>query len=275
MPTRFLAHREPEILPFRLYTTGYQEQSHLMRHEGFSASQVLLTRAGRGVVRQLGDAFRPVDAGQVLFIRSGVPHEYYPVSEEPWEVRFVSFAGTMADQLLDVIGFGEMALMRAETGPLWAIMDCIWDAAGNKDEWAASRATYELLLELLRQTSHDRAESEQACGPKQAQDAVVDLSVAFLNEHYPEPILLSQMAQSLGYSQQHLNRLFRSRYGITPQRYLRQLRMQRAVFLLGKHPGMTIKEVARLVGLDAGHFIRTFRMEFGSPPGKLRAEMKV
>jgi AraC-like DNA-binding protein len=76
------------------------------------------------------------------------------------------------------------------------------------------------------------------------------------------------VAEAVGYSVQHLNRLFHQRQGVTGHQYMQRLRLQKASEWLDKHPRASVREAAEMVGMEVNYFIRMFKREFGETPGK-------
>ena len=74
----------------------------------------------------------------------------------------------------------------------------------------------------------------------------------------------------------HLNpdygrRLFRRETGMTPVRYLTALRMKNAAGILRSGSGLSIKDVAEMVGIqDVFYFSKLFKRMYGISPGKWR-----
>nr|WP_283244887.1 helix-turn-helix transcriptional regulator [Gehongia tenuis] len=74
--------------------------------------------------------------------------------------------------------------------------------------------------------------------------------------------------EGLPYSVDYLRRLFTREFGVTPQQYLIQLRMERARQIL-KQPGLSVTEAALSCGFyDARYFSRLFRRETGQTPSE-------
>lgn len=91
---------------------------------------------------------------------------------------------------------------------------------------------------------------------------------AYLDAHYLETIRLDELAKELGLSKYYLIRQFESVYGLSPNRYAINLRIEEAKRLL--HLGMKNTEVAYTTGFyDQSHFIRHFKMIVGVTPKSL------
>lgn len=97
-------------------------------------------------------------------------------------------------------------------------------------------------------------------------------ALSYIAEHYPEPGLsVAEVAEAVGTSRRHLERIFRAETGCTIHEHIVKRRMHEASRLLRTHPRAKIAAIAELVGLDgAGSFFRTFRRFFGESPSTHR-----
>ncbi len=81
---------------------------------------------------------------------------------------------------------------------------------------------------------------------------------------------LSELAQAVNLSVWRLSHIFASELGKSPIQYLRQLRMDRAKFLLDTS-FLSVKEITHQVGLnDESHFVRDFKKFYGDAPTRYR-----
>ena len=83
-------------------------------------------------------------------------------------------------------------------------------------------------------------------------------------------LTVAALAASVNLSPSRLNELFRRETGVSPVRYLRALRMERARLLL-ERTFLSVKEVMAFVGVnDPSHFSRDFSRHHGVAPSRLR-----
>ena len=95
-----------------------------------------------------------------------------------------------------------------------------------------------------------------------------------LSEHYMEDIDISLMASELGFHSAYLTRLFGRYAGVTPLKYLTNLRIQEAKRLL-LDTSLPISVVGERVGYpDQFHFSKTFRKATGVNPSAFRKQEK-
>jgi transcriptional regulator GlxA family with amidase domain len=76
------------------------------------------------------------------------------------------------------------------------------------------------------------------------------------------------LADRLGVTPRHLRRLFMRQLGCTPERWLHEERLQRALLLLPSAPSVKAVACALAFG-NASHFCRDFRVRFGYTPSEL------
>ena len=85
---------------------------------------------------------------------------------------------------------------------------------------------------------------------------------------------LLELAQAVNLSVWRLSHIFVSEIGKSPMQYLRQLRMDRARFLL-ETSFLSVKEIAHQVGLnDESHFVRGFKKINGDAPTRYRLRFR-
>ncbi|KPQ33686.1 MAG: Response regulators consisting of a CheY-like receiver domain and a winged-helix DNA-binding domain [Phormidesmis priestleyi Ana] len=81
----------------------------------------------------------------------------------------------------------------------------------------------------------------------------------FIDNHYQQPIYLSDIAQAAGYSPAYLTNLAQSHTGKTIKRWITERRMAQARRLL-KDKARSVKQISEEIGYaDAGYFTRQFR----------------
>ena len=98
-------------------------------------------------------------------------------------------------------------------------------------------------------------------------DMRVERALELLGRHDggDDSMRVAGAARELRLSQRQLERLFLERVGVSPKRYARLCRFERAVHL-ARGPG-TLAEVASAAGYaDQAHFIRDFRRLAGATP---------
>ena len=93
----------------------------------------------------------------------------------------------------------------------------------------------------------------------------------YIDEGFGNPELtVKALAERLGISEVYFRRLFKSRYGIAPSKYLISVRLRNAQKLM-RYPFLSLEECATQSGFASlQYFCRIFKKEIGIPPGKYR-----
>lgn len=82
-----------------------------------------------------------------------------------------------------------------------------------------------------------------------------------------------RLASEIAISERHLFRRVRDITGLSPQKYLRQYRLQRAMQYLRNGKFRKVKEVAFAVGyINTSYFINQFEKEYGKKPLRVLQE---
>jgi YesN/AraC family two-component response regulator len=99
---------------------------------------------------------------------------------------------------------------------------------------------------------------------------LVRQAMAYIHEHYAEPISRQDLAGHVALSEDYMTFCFRKELGVTPIAYLNRYRVHQAKQLLAD-PLKSVTEIALEVGFsDSGYFSRVFRREVGISPEAYR-----
>lgn len=170
----------------------------------------------------------------------------------PVHIRLGAGAVSVRDRLAQIAMLHARA---AEQGPAGAL------AAAS-----ASIALQGLLLSLAERVA---AGSER--GDRDA-EAAVDAVAAAIDARFDEPLTAAALVADTGFSQNHVGRRFRARFGMTIAHRILQRRVEHARFLL-EATDLPIWRVGERVGIpDPQHFNKTVRRMTGRSPSQLRAD---
>jgi signal transduction histidine kinase/AraC-like DNA-binding protein/ABC-type sugar transport system substrate-binding protein len=99
---------------------------------------------------------------------------------------------------------------------------------------------------------------------------LVRQAMAYLHQHYAEPVSRYDLARHVGLVEDYLTHCFRQELGMTPIAYLNRYRITQAKRLL-RETDQSITEIALTVGFsDSSYFSRVFRRETGLSPDAFR-----
>ncbi|MBI5263358.1 MAG: GlxA family transcriptional regulator [Bradyrhizobium sp.] len=129
------------------------------------------------------------------------------------------------------------------------------------------------VSEWFLQTSVRTGDGSQRMEPParfNVHSAPLAAALALLQRRYTEPIDATTLAQAVGISTRHLQRLFLSQLGTTLERHLFAIRLDHARQLL-RQSTLPVLEVALASGfVSASHFSRAYKTQFGISPRQER-----
>jgi len=202
-----------------------------------------------------------------------------PIDEKPdaLRLRFDRFLGAVTSQAghrLDV------AKLCVEAGFERAVETVLGPGGLDTSTFAALETDIERALKKATTTSEVTAIFRQsladllaaAARPVSAQrDRSVRRAEEYMRHHCTEQLTLARVAQVAGFAPTYFSRLFREWQGTTFERYLMQLRVERAMHLLS-NTSLNLQRVAQLSGFsDRHHFGAMFKRHSGETPGHYRA----
>jgi AraC-like DNA-binding protein len=198
-----------------------------MRHPGYHELEVV-TFPRDWLLRRLGSESPKIRQGLSEWLR------------ERGQVAFCGLMGLWERDLCEAL-----SLVNRESGPERLL------AEARVLEWAAAR--------LFRSTSTDSASSRLEHDP-------IKRAIQLLGERLDQNLDLTNIAREVGVSPHHLSRKVSAETGLTLQRHLRRLRIERACEALDSKR-MNVTEVALEVGYQSlSHFAKAFREETGRSP---------
>lgn len=144
-------------------------------------------------------------------------------------------------------------------------------SAGAPDLYAETVGQW-LATHLLAKHTSWTAFASRDRSPGVLGDRRLARVVEYMTEHFGEPIDLTRLSREAGMSKFHFAHVFRARTGMTPHRYLVQLRMNAARRMLVSSE-RTVAEIAAACGYESpAHFGAAFHRRFAASPGAYRAK---
>jgi AraC-like DNA-binding protein len=149
----------------------------------------------------------------------------------------------------------------------------IAEMLGELEPRSREARTITELFATFRRTIADIADAVRQ--PRHAhQDRSVRRAIAYVREHYSEPLSLRSVARVAGFAPNYFSVLFKRREKVTFDRYLRHLRIERAKELLVT-TDLGIERVAKLSGLGTRQYMaRVFQRNVGKTPRASRNALR-
>ncbi|MDO5345792.1 MAG: AraC family transcriptional regulator [Lachnospiraceae bacterium] len=248
----------PIVLGYFYYKPGYHLQrthydSFLLMHVIKGSCQVLLQ-----------NQVRTVSPNQLLLLDCYESHEYgYP---DGAEVSWLHFDGPLARNHYELITASHGNIITSDNlYPIVHEMSKILNLFRNSQP-IREAVVSEALTQILTSILNIRSDS----GNNFSHSQIVENSLAYISEHFNEPLSLETLAKNSNMSPYHFTRVFTAETGFTPHQYLIATRINSAKFLL-KTPDMPIKEIAFSSGFNSeSSFCSTFKKWENMTPGEYR-----
>jgi AraC family transcriptional regulator of arabinose operon len=253
-----------KTMPFYVVSLGEKKnQNHKIRENGYIAYQIAWCSKGRGHFVLDGHEY-VIDSGKGFYFAEGVPHEYY-ATEQPWALRWIAFNGNQTDYFFKFLKLPKGGVFKKNTiSCLDKIFDKLLAVIGAEGEYCdieCSAILHTLMAELIRAEGDAQSKSKDRLGP----------IISYLNANYNKDLSLEDMAARINVCPDYFCKLFKQAYQVTPFKYLINLRVQKAKFLLLTDMDLPVKEVAAAVGFhDTSYFCSAFRSREGVSPSQFR-----
>ena len=190
---------------------------------------------------------------------------YFDGDVEQWEFVWIGFTGDITNMVVNEIidEFGPVINVNRKSLAIETLFDIMKRAEQDRwqDIYSASSISYSFLLQLLK----DARKSYSA-----SRSFNISEILSHIDQNISEPIDVSTISFLFGYSREHFSRLFRQAVGISPGKYLINMRLDQAKKLI-RSDRYTLDEVAKQSGLtEANYLCRVFKKYFNVTPGEYK-----
>ncbi|MDZ4963986.1 helix-turn-helix domain-containing protein [Clostridium perfringens] len=204
--------------------------------------------------------------GDIFILLKGMQVEYVVSIDDPWEYYWIGFSGSNANEYLNRTSITNSCVANCKENskiPQIILNMCEISKTYNpssSDDILLLKELYSLLYALIEEFPKPFEYKD-----KELHTYIQD-ALNFINSNYMHSITVQEIADYVNLSRSYLYKMFIKNLGISPQRYLINLRMYKATLLL-KSTKLPIGEVANSVGYsDSLLFSKTFSKHFSMSP---------
>ena len=203
------------------------------------------------------------------------PHcklKYYPNSKNPWEYVWVEFNGYLAERFVRHAGFIDNNIILKNLSCFDDILELFkkvfLEAAILTNKHAKTMFFESYTTEMLGLLTQEKG-YEITYRQKSISEVNMQKILRYIDAHYSDPELsVSSIAEEFFYVPSYLTRLFKKYASVNPNKYITQLRMEKAVNLLANRE-LSIEQISVLVGYkNPFYFSKEFKRHYGVSPSR-------
>lgn len=257
--------------PFAIDQTGPADYNvpqigHIHRPVGPGSIEYVLR--GKGIVTENDKTFR-VKAGDVFILHARNYHDYRSDPDDPWSKLWVQVSGPVVPEILRAYGLSHVNHI-----PDFDLKDEMLNIRKlintSTDVETIDREGPRLFLDLVQKIHAELVRRSSEKEPPSLAE-LVRMRIDDLSDGYTT---LDELSGVFHVTKQHLIRVFKSRYGITPHEYILNRRVAIAQSLL-KKTNLSVKQIAeQLRFCDAAYLTEFFRRRTGQTPLEFRKKYR-
>ncbi len=232
--------------------------------------ELIFIGAGEGAIVREG-VRQNITRGDILIVRPGERHQFWSSEGDILEQMYLGFS---FDFDFEEPAHLRGAPIRSPSGAFSEILATELRASleklkRNDRAEAVAAARGQLLSVVSRVIGHITTPPADENG-FEAKGSLARLAREYLHTNLRGKITVPSMAREFCLSPQYFGEVFKRETGLSIKEYQRNLRMDKAMELLGS-TSLSITEVADAVGLeDLAYFSRLFKLRFGISPRQAR-----
>ena len=260
----------PELT--RLYTLrtdhGSKGNGRAHRH---SFWELILFESGEGIHTINGIDY-PFRSRQLALLAPSDIHRLRPAENTTFDSTKVGFFFNIySDHLKDICKFDRFPVIVSLNDSDYSKASSLFELL--KDEYAAPQLpgtdvfSINILEQLLILVVRNLPEQKhtQTTDSKNSRRILL-----YIQQHFSEPITISDVASALNYSPKYFGKLFLKQMGVTFQDYLKSLRLNYAYHLI-QYSDRSIIDICYETGFSSPtYFSKSFKQKYGFSPNHLR-----
>ncbi|WIV19968.1 AraC family transcriptional regulator [Paenibacillus polygoni] len=230
---------------------------------------LIMVLEGEGTFIQNGVIY-PLQPGDLFCLFPQVTHEYYTSEASALHKMFFAFDGKQALSLLERTGLSPARPHRSKgvREETVHVMEEWFQSCYNEQKDYSDLERLTFLLRVFATLTVPRSVTPDVI----REPSWVQKGKEYLEIHYAGGITIKSVADYVGVERTHFTKIFHKTYGISPMKYMQQLRMNEAESLL-IHSSYKLGEIAQSVGYpDLFSFSKAFKNYAGISPARYRQQ---
>lgn len=265
--TEHLGKTDLSLADFKLHNVGYEACHPLQAWSGMRDFYSLHTVAVGCGFYELGDSVIPLCQGDSFLLYPNTKARYWADESDPWEYIWLGISGIYVKNILEYTDFTEESPCLYGEGRIALTEEFleIYQVKGENfpSELEKISKTYHLFSKLI---------TKKAVNQNKSSVVFAQRAKEFMELNYSSGITATQVADKMNLSRSHLHRVFSENFGISVGKYINQLQMNRAKFLLVTTQ-LSIGEISNSIGFENQlYFSNVFKKFSGRSPSEYRKE---
>lgn len=267
---RFTDFTKKSISDFILYNSGieYCEPAYAYGPKRRDYHFIHFVKEGKGLL-EIENKRIEVHENQLFIVPANVVSTYTADQYDPWKYSWIGFMGIQSETFVQTLiqSSENEFVMECQNAAFYEsrIKDII---EINKNDLASFFKINGIMYDIAGNLLNEKAVKAVLNN----NTSVAFQAMRYMDLHYHDDIHISDIAYSIGIHPNYLSLKFKDELGISPKKYLSNLKMNKAKELLTESDD-PINLIAGSVGFsDALAFSKFFRKELGVSPSKYRKE---
>ncbi len=245
-----------DALLFQVFSVNHlswKAAHHIVPPRGYSALAYRVQGSGRFTINE---HHFTANRGDILYIPAGIGYE---VDYTDGEIIVIHFSYCNYESKPETYNFENSEYFHH------LFQDILYSWEQQTSIYEINAMIYRLLDAMRQNQTHGLIKDE-----------ALFLCLTLIHTHFTNPNLsIANICYTAGISEPTLRRKFQQFYNTSPKRYLLNLRLTKAVKLLGENT-YSITEIAEDCGFsDTKYFSRIIKNEYGLSPRTLRQKLKM
>lgn len=249
------------------------KEPHTNQRNHLASYLFFIVLEGSGVI-QYNNTMFSLKKYDCVFLDCQQPY-YHRSSDDLWKLKWVHFNGTNMPGIYEkYIQRGGLPCFHSnKILPYSSLLQELYEIASS-ELYVRDMKIYEKLTSLLTLLMEESWNQADIHSSKAQKGHNLQPIKDYLEQHYMDKITLDTLATQFFINKYYLTRIFKSKFGISINNYLLQVRITHAKHLL-RFTDLPIEEIGRQCGIqDSNYFSRTFRKIEGISPGSFRRMWK-
>lgn len=241
---------------FNIDTIGYGENTNVT-HFGPGKRNLYIIHyvlSGKGYFNG-----HSVEQGQGFLIYPNMYEHYFPDKKNPWKFLWIISEDKNMVKLFKEYNANKLTNV-FEYSNVFDLVEIKNMIIANNNKFYGSTKIAEIFLSIFNNCK------KQTINRKKTEDIYFDHCVQYIKTNVYRRLKVEELVKILGISQSYIYKIFMKKCGMSPQKYIMNLKIEQAKALLTSSD-MTVTEVASSVGYeDALNFSKIFKAYTGASP---------